>query len=102
MRRNTIDRYFTLDIRKLNRLNLARDKLNLIQLDRGEQKSESIIVEVLESGNLVLHFNVQGWEEELTNPIRQSISISRTPVRFGERPWFLCPFCDRRSAILYS
>jgi hypothetical protein len=102
MGRDTVDRYLALDIRKLNRLNLALGKLNLIQLDRGNQKFGSIMVEPLENENLLLQFNVQGWQEELTNPIRQTVSISRTPGRLGERRWFLCPFCHRRSAILYS
>jgi hypothetical protein len=98
----TIDGYLALDIRKLNRLDLSREKLNQIQLNRGEEESGSILVEVLEGGDLMLHFNAEGWREELVNPIHQRVSICRTRTGFGERRWFLCPFCGERRAILYS
>jgi hypothetical protein len=33
---------------------------------------------------------------------RQSVAIAWTPCHYGgQRPWFLCPFCNNRLAILY-
>jgi hypothetical protein len=101
MPRKTLNSYFALDIRRLDRLKLSRDQLNEVRLESGED-SGSILIEVLENDSLVLQFNVQGWEEELANPIRQTISISRTAARRGERRWFVCPFCQRDSAKLFS
>jgi hypothetical protein len=102
MLRDTLDRYGALHIGELYRLNLSTEKLNLVGLKRGQSNSGSIVVEMTENGNLILEFTVQGWREELLNPIRQEISISRTPSGSGERRWFLCPLCCRRTAILYS
>lgn len=35
-------------------------------------------------------------------PIRQHVSILRTPCHYGkDRPWFGCPACGRRVALLY-
>jgi len=37
------------------------------------------------------------WEE-----VTQPIALSYTACHFGgDRPWFRCPFCDRRVAVLY-
>ena len=37
-----------------------------------------------------------------TNP-EQHISLTSTPCNYGvHRPWFLCPVCNKRVAILYQ
>jgi hypothetical protein len=100
--RDTVDRYLALDIRKLDRLHLSPDKLNVVHLEHGNEKVGSIMVEVLENGNIVLQYSTEE-REELTSPTFQPITISRSPCKSGgERRWFLCPRCDRRVAILYS
>ena len=34
--------------------------------------------------------------------MRQAVRLERTPCRFGgDRPWFCCPRCERRVALLY-
>ena len=39
---------------------------------------------------------------ETGRDVRQTVSIERTPCRFGgDRPWFACPACGRRVAVLY-
>ena len=39
------------------------------------------------------------WDDP--RPVRQAVRLERTPCRFGgERPWFRCPRCDRRVALL--
>ena len=85
-------------MRKVDRINLLPGKLNPVELARGEH-SGSVLVEVLEDGNLVLEFEVEGWDEELINPIRQPVAVRRVA---GHRALFLCPRCDRLSTILYS
>ena len=36
------------------------------------------------------------------NPVRQSVRLDRRACNFGgTRPWFGCPTCDRRVALLY-
>ncbi len=37
------------------------------------------------------------------HPVKQTINIEKTFCHYGrQRPWFLCPRCNRRCAILYN
>lgn len=43
-----------------------------------------------------LSFSVDG------QPVSQHVPLDRTPCHFGgTRPWFRCPHCDRRVAVLF-
>jgi hypothetical protein len=51
---------------------------------------------------LHLHYRYRQSGEDW-QPVEQQISIERTPCHYGgDRPWFRCPNCHRRVAILYS
>lgn len=44
-----------------------------------------------------LHFQANG------RPFDTRVAIDRTPCGFGgKRPWFLCPMCGQRAALLYA
>lgn len=48
------------------------------------------------STGLRLHYALNG------EPMSQDVSLTRTGCGFGgDRPWFLCPRCGRRVAVLY-
>jgi len=50
----------------------------------------------MEAGALVLSYSING------DPRTQCVPILRTPCNYGNtRPWFACPHCTARVAVLY-
>jgi hypothetical protein len=98
--RDTIGRYLALDLRKLDRLHLRSDKLNVVHIRRGDQEVGWVMVEVLENGNIKLHYTTEE-RTELIQPIVQPITITSTAGTSGAKQRrFLCS-CGRSVAILY-
>ena len=51
---------------------------------------------------LLLNYRYREHRKEW-QPVTQQIALERTPCNYGgSRPWFLCPRCNRRIAILCS
>ncbi len=52
---------------------------------------------------LILDYRVRADTGESWVPVRERVRLERTPCRYGgSRPWFLCPGCGRRRAVLHS
>jgi hypothetical protein len=67
---------------------------------RGEERAGSVSVWVnpLHSVTLEYVLTVNGIQQKVSN----SIGLDYVPCRFGgARPWFTCPCCARRVALLY-
>ena len=63
--------------------------------DTGEEKG-SISVTASRFDSLTLRYASNG------NPVNDEIEVERTPCHYGgTRPWFRCPRCARRCAVLY-
>jgi hypothetical protein len=92
-----------LDVRFLHRQGYLRPRIPLpLQLQWG-------IVKEIGSGHdrFRVHqfFLNYSFEESdgVSHPVEMSIKLDWTPCYFGGyRPWFLCPRCQRRVAILYG
>ena len=55
-----------------------------------------------ETGRAVFRYAVGVKGDEQRKIVEQPVKISWTPCNYGgERPWFHCPVCSRRVAILY-
>ncbi len=51
---------------------------------------------------MVLKYRYQDWDDEWQS-IEEDVWFDRTPCNYGgERPWFRCPHCGRRVAVLYG
>jgi hypothetical protein len=51
----------------------------------------------------VLSFGYRGWDRRYGELVEQSVSLTWTQCALGgRRPWFRCPTCCRRVALLYS
>jgi hypothetical protein len=51
----------------------------------------------------VLSFGYRGRDRRYGQLVEQSVSLTWTQCALGgRRPWFLCPTCSRRVALLYS
>jgi hypothetical protein len=64
-------------------------------------KNGSTVVLVTSPQSIALHYRYRylggNW-----NDVEQRVAITRTTCHFGkDRPWFLCPNCHKRVAMLY-
>ena len=98
----TVDDFISLDIRELNHLGLRKDVQNHVQLTRGGEPVMSLLVELPDEWTLILRFDSRRSAMWRLVPIHQTVSIHGSESHFGLRRWFVCPFCERRCAILYS
>lgn len=88
-----------LDIRHLHRSGLLRSGRSgeWCWDDSGCHLSFGAVVYSVVEGNLLLVYWMQGIE------LRQCVPLLFTPCRFGGcRPWFGCPGCQNRVAVLYA
>lgn len=68
---------------------------------RGEPSGD--ITHRAEADALILDYKVKGPRDADWQPVRERIQLDRTPCHYGgTRPWFLCPGCGRRRAVLFS
>lgn len=68
---------------------------------RGDEPSGSIGVHVYGPTVLALQYNITGNDGHKRDA-SQTIRITHTPCHYGkERPWFVCPVCQRGAGLLY-
>lgn len=99
--RSTTEDYRRLDVRALHRAGLlANGSSNRWNwYSRGTLRA-SIDVQA-EAGRLILSYTTTSNGDR--KDCRYPVLLSWTPCQYGgERPWFLCPSCRRRAAILYG
>jgi hypothetical protein len=101
MAKELVDCYRALDVRKLRPELLVPGGKSVVNFYRGSERAGSIGLE-MRSEQVVLRYHTERrdgtWEE-----IAQPVSIVFSRCNFGgRRPWFLCPVCKRRVAILYA
>ena len=101
MTKSTTDDYRRLDVRALHKAAMlgAGHAAMWNWYSRGVLRA-SVHVRA-EAGRLILNYSATSNGER--KDYRYPVGLSWTPCRFGgERPWFLCPSCQRRVAILYG
>jgi hypothetical protein len=99
-KRTTLDEVHRLDVRWLRKQGyLQPGVMAPITWHRGDRASGSITL--LSHGDrltLTYRYRVHGgdWDD-----VTQPVALDQTPCRYGGfRPWFLCPKCQRRVAVL--
>ena len=104
-KKNTIDEYRNVDVRRFHREGLLKPGCCFSwSWWRAEQEVASISAFVQQDRVVLLYRYHSGagaeWEE-----VKEPVPLEWTPCNFGgERPWFVCPGagCGRRVAILYG
>lgn len=102
-RRSTTEDVNQIDIRLLSRKGLlnTRGVVGMLSWSQMGEKCGSLEFQA-RSDTLELSYRVRISGEDWQN-VEQSVAIERTPCNFGgRRPWFACPNCHRRVAILYG
>ncbi|MGO9530562.1 MAG: hypothetical protein ACLP3B_05210 [Syntrophobacteraceae bacterium] len=94
-----IESYKRLDIRFLHKKNLLRPGYSFTFLwNRGGEPSGSIQIKV-EDDYFILKYRYSRYEE--SEDVEEQVSVDWTRCNYGgRRPWFLCPRCRRRVAVL--
>ena len=96
-RKPTCETVIQIDIRELHRA----DALRPGQSGDIHWESDSIKLQA-EPDHLILMYRYQ-ISDGLSHPVLERVTIDRTPCNFGgTRPWFQCPDCNRRVAVLYA
>lgn len=108
--RETTEGLLWLDVRYLARRGLFTVKPGQLATDavawsRGGKPLGNITV--VYAGNdpdaVILDYRVRTGASEPWVPVQERIGLERTPCRYGgSRPWFRCPGCGKRRAVLYS
>lgn len=85
-----------LDVRRLSRDGWLREGASCTWGWHANGESRGTVGMRAESDALVLTYSMNGV------PMHQRLPVLRTACRFGGgRPWFSCPRCNRRVAVLY-
>jgi hypothetical protein len=98
--RTTLDEVRRLDIRWLHRHGSLNQWPSVVTWSRREQLSGSVSV-VLVYGSMVIEYCYRQHGTDPWEDIRQVIPLDWTLCHYGgQRPWFRCPGCQRRVAVL--
>jgi len=99
-KRTTLDEVKRLDVRWLHRHGYLDGWPRLMTWHRGERQSGSVSVAMVD-GHLVAEYRARRRGTEAWEDVRQAITLDWTPCHYGgQRPWFRCPGCRRRVAVL--
>jgi hypothetical protein len=100
---NLVECAFDIDVRRWHTRGLFRPQANFLShWLNGEDEPVSLRVRVESDFRVWLTYRVRLPNKRNWQQIKKMVSMIWDPCRFGgERPWFVCPNCDRRAAVLY-
>lgn len=100
--KRSTDNMHPLDIRKIARKGLLKPGCPFNwQWSRGGNVVASISITVYTSASVTLEYRTRRHGEWLNK--RYDVMVERTPCNYGgTRPWWLCPRCGRRVAVLWG
>jgi hypothetical protein len=100
-KRTTLDEVKRLDVRWLHRQGYLQPWVRAtVTWHRGGHQTGSVSVAMVD-GRLVVQCRYRQRGTEAWEDVRQVITLAWTACHYGgQRPWFLCPGCQRRVAVL--
>lgn len=102
--RETTDGLLRLDVRELARSGQLRPGIrSRASWTRNGQPAGAINLEArIDIDALLLDYRIKRPADRDWRPISERIPLDATPFHYGgSRPWFRCPDCGRRRAVLY-
>lgn len=102
--RRTTDEAHAIDVREWHHAGLLRaPNLFAVRWSRSGRETGSISVWVPSHDHVAFRYRARRGLGSDWQDIEQRVTIERTPCHIGgARPWFRCPACDRRVALLYG
>jgi hypothetical protein len=100
--RRKCEQKLSFDIRRLQRKGcLAPGQYFSWSWSRGDEPAGSVSVTTSDQA-VTLNYSWTPYGQESRN-ITCRLSLTRTPCHYGNtRPWFICPDCGRRCAVVYG
>ncbi len=100
-KRTTLDEVKRLDVRWLHRQGYLQPWVRAtVTWHQGEHETGSVRVAMVD-GHLAVEYRSRRRGTEAWEDVRQVITLDWTPCHYGgQRPWFRCPGCRRRVAVL--
>jgi len=100
--RTTLDEVQRLDVRRLHRHGYLDGQSYGVTWSRREQPNGAVSI-TLVNGRLVVEYRCRRRGTDPWEDVRQVITLDWTSCHYGgQRPWFRCPGCQRRVAVLYG
>ncbi len=97
-RKSSTKEFLCVDIRKMHRQGQLRSNASSVITDEAHAEMQL----VAQTDRVAIRHGIRflaGFRELA----RQTVKLDNTPCNYGgERPWFRCPGCDTRVAILYG
>jgi len=101
--KNKTEDSLRLDIRKMQRTNCLMPGREISWLWSVNDKPVASIRVQVEVGRVVLAYRHRPRGESEWQDVEQAVFMEHTPCTYGgTRPWWLCPSCSRRVAVLYG
>ncbi len=98
--RVTTDGLISLDVRWLARVGALSEGRHEVSWSRDGQVTDRVLVSAC-PGAVVLDYLVSGRTKKV-QLMQEPVALERIPCRFGgTRPWFRCPGCGERRAVLW-
>ena len=97
----TTEDFYSLDLRKLNKLVPLDQNCQFTLEWRKSGKSQNVLACRLEGDVLELNYAHSRGGESVS--VTDCVGLTTTPCNFGGvRKWFVCPGCNKRALVLYS
>lgn len=102
--RPNCEHFLELDVRRLHREGLLRpNTTKLLRVASREGATSAVMRVQVDSTHPQLSYSWTPWGSDSPEPMDYLVEIEQTRCRFGGwRPWFRCPRCQSRRAVLYG
>ncbi len=99
--KGTLDASSRLDIRYLKKQGMLRSGYYSLSWNRNGQPSGNVNIRIVADESMTVTYrwrinSIDEWQSK-----EQVVSLAHTACAYGgSRPWFVCPYCSRRVAIV--
>ena len=99
--KGTVDASKRLDIRYLKQQGMLRSGTYSLSWSRGGEPSGNINVRMVAGESMTVIGKWRRDASEEWQPMEKTVHLSHSSCAFGGlRPWFICPYCSRRVAVM--
>ena len=102
-KRSVVEDYRRIDVRHLDRTGGLRPGLTYSLLWENESSETTASLDVTTQDDRLTWLYRYRWHGVQEQEVEDAVLLDWTPCTYGgSRPWFLCPHCGRRCAVLHG
>ena len=99
--KDTLDASSRLDIRYLKKQGMLRGGNFSLSWNRNGTPAGNVNIRVVADASMTVIYKWRRNSSEEWQPKEQAVSLAHTACAYGgSRPWFVCPYCYRRVAVV--